>query len=150
MAHWFITVTTYGTWLPGDPRGSVTSVRDRRLEDRSSRSRRVHNQIGTRYEKHLPGLQRKARELMKGPPIRLDHEKADVVLKQFLETSQHRQWFLFAAAIMWNHFHLVVAAPDGVDRKKVRNDFKAYASRALNDRFGRPPSETWWTSEGSA
>ena len=28
-------------------------------------------------------------------------------------------------------------------------DFKAYGSRALNRRYGRPPSETWWTDKGS-
>jgi len=28
-------------------------------------------------------------------------------------------------------------------------DFKAYASRALNRSFGKPPSDTWWTTNGS-
>lgn len=28
-------------------------------------------------------------------------------------------------------------------------DFKAYASRDLNQRFGRPRSGTWWTASGS-
>jgi REP element-mobilizing transposase RayT len=149
MAHWFITVTTYGTWLPGDPRGSVGSVRDRRPEDRPTRVRRVHNIVTTPYEKHLTGLHEASRKLMKGPPVRLDHEKAEVVLDQFLETSRIRNWQLFAVAIMWNHFHLVAAALDEVNGKKIRNDLKAYASGALNRRFGKPPSDTWWTTGGS-
>ena len=28
-------------------------------------------------------------------------------------------------------------------------DFKAYGSRVLNRRFGKPPSETWWMTNGS-
>ena len=26
--HWFLTWTTYGSWLPGDPRGFVSQLRD--------------------------------------------------------------------------------------------------------------------------
>ncbi len=33
MTTWLLTSTTYGTWLPGDPRGSVTSVLDFRPEE---------------------------------------------------------------------------------------------------------------------
>ncbi|HYH63802.1 MAG TPA: hypothetical protein VD866_03795 [Urbifossiella sp.] len=33
MLTWLLTSTTYGTWLPGDRRGSVTSVRDTRPDD---------------------------------------------------------------------------------------------------------------------
>jgi hypothetical protein len=33
--------------------------------------------------------------------------------------------------------------------QKILGNFKAYGSRALNHRFGKPPSETWWTTNGS-
>src|SRR5205823_8464374 len=86
---------------------------------------------------------------MKGPPIYLDLEKAEAILAQFEETATYRRWALRAVAIMANHFHLVVQAADDPEPRKVLADFKAYGTRALNRRYGRPPSETWWTEKGS-
>jgi REP element-mobilizing transposase RayT len=50
---------------------------------------------------------------------------------------------------MRNHFHIVVQVADDPSPQKILADFKAYASRVLNRRYGRPPSETWWTTNGS-
>src|SRR5258707_9350715 len=86
---------------------------------------------------------------MTGPPIFLDMEKAEAVLAQFQETAGHRGWTLRAVAIMANHFHIVIQVPDDPEPSKILTDFKAYGSRALNRRHGKPPSETWWTSKGS-
>jgi hypothetical protein len=43
----------------------------------------------------------------------------------------------------------VVQVPDDPEPDKILADFKAYASRSLNRKFGQHPSETWWTSKGS-
>jgi REP element-mobilizing transposase RayT len=149
MAWWHLTNTTYGTWLPGDPRGSVTSVRDHRKDDPRSVARFEHDRLGQEYEPHLPGLHLAAIEQMKGPPIYLDLPKAELILQQFRETATHRKWPLRAVAIMCSHWHLVVRAPDELDPNKLLGDFKAYGSRALNRTYGMPPSETWWTRDGS-
>ena len=50
---------------------------------------------------------------------------------------------------MFNHFHLVVGVIDDPAPKKILADLKAYGSRRLNCEFGTPPSETWWTTNGS-
>ena len=50
---------------------------------------------------------------------------------------------------MANHVHLVIGAGDDADATKVLGDFKAYGSRALSARWGKPPAETWWTYGGS-
>ncbi len=149
MRHWLLTVTTYGTWLPGDPRGSVTSLRDLRPGEKPTPARHEHDRPGTDYEQALPGLFRAAQSQMKGPPVRLGVEHAAPLIEQFRETSLHRHWPLSAIAVMWNHFHLVLAAPPEIDRRKIRNDFKAYASRKLNGLFPRPASGEWWTQGGS-
>jgi REP element-mobilizing transposase RayT len=149
MRFWLLSNTTYGTWLPGDARGSVTSVRDRRPGDQPTSVRFEHDIPGEPWEDEIPGLQRTALENMKGPPIFLDLEKAEVVLAQFQETARHRGWTIQAVAIMHNHFHKVVQVRDDPDPGKILADFKAYGSRALNRRYGKPPSETWWTTKGS-
>lgn len=149
MRHWLLTNTTYGTWLPGDARGSVTSVRDLRPGDAPSPFRFEHDLPGEPWEDELPGLRRSAAARLSGPPILLDPPKAEAVLAQFQETADQRGWTLRAAAVMANHFHLVVAVPDDPHPRKILADFKAYASRRLNLLYGKPPSETWWTDKGS-
>ena len=86
---------------------------------------------------------------MKGPPVWLNLDQAEVVLVQFRETEQYRGWEILAAAVMANHFHLVVGAPDTVSSDTLLRDFKSYASRTLNKRWPRPQSGTWWTESGS-
>lgn len=149
MRAWLLTNTTYGTWLPGDPRGSVTSVRDSRPDEKPGDVRLEHDLPGEPWEDPLPGLQRSAREALKGPSIYLDLEKAETLLAQFQETAACRGWTLRAVAIMANHFHFVVQVPDDPSPQKILADFKAYGSRCLNRKHGQPPSETWWTTNGS-
>src|ERR1700730_928882 len=149
MRSWLLTNTTYGTWLPGAPRASVTSVRDFRPGDSRASRRLEHDIFGTPYEPAIPGLRRAAAEQMRGRRVLLDLAKADLLLSQFQETAAHRRWEIVALAIMVNHFHLVVQVSGDPDLRRVLADFKAYGSRALNQRFGRPESETWWTTNGS-
>ena len=87
MRAWLLTNTYYGTWLPGDARGSVTSVRDARPGDPPGEVRFEHDLPGTPWEEEVPGLSRAAVAQMKGPPISFDVEKAEVVLAQFQETA---------------------------------------------------------------
>lgn len=86
---------------------------------------------------------------MKGPPVWLNLDQSEVVMDQFRETEQYRGWEILAAAVMANHFHLVVGAPETVASDTLLRDFKSYASRALNKRWPRPDSGTWWTESGS-
>jgi hypothetical protein len=149
MRAWLLTCTTYGTWLPGDPRGSVTSVRDQRPSDGPWVVRFEHDLPGEPYEGAITGLEQSARGLMNGPAIYFDLEKAEAVSAQFLETAGYRGWTVRALAVLYNHFHLVVEVLDDPGPEKVLADFKAYGSRTLNRKYGQPPSETWWTSRGS-
>ncbi len=50
---------------------------------------------------------------------------------------------------MYNHWHVVVEVPGNPPPGKILGDFKAYATRCLNRKYGRPPSGTWWTDDGS-
>jgi len=144
-----MTNTYYGTWLPGDARGSVTSVRDVRPGDPAREVRIEHDAPGTPWEEEMPGLRRAALEQMKGPPITFDAEKAEIVLAQFQETAAYRGHTLLAVAIMYNHLHFVVQVPDDPNPDRLLADYKAYGRRALNRKYGKPASGTWWTEKGS-
>ena len=71
MTCWLVTSTFYGQWLPGDERGSVTSVRDVRPGDVVSDVRQEHDQPGQSYEQAIPGLRQAAFAQLKGPPVSL-------------------------------------------------------------------------------
>jgi len=86
---------------------------------------------------------------MKGEPIYLNREQVEALVGQFQETAKYRGWTLRAVAVMTNHFHLVVQVVDDPDPTKILADFKAYGSRKLNLLYGKPASETWWTTNGS-
>ncbi|HVS40035.1 MAG TPA: transposase [Gemmataceae bacterium] len=142
--YWLLTWTTYGTWLPGDPRGSVTSVRD------GPGPRAEHDQPGTAWEGPLPRLHAAAAAALKGPPIYLTIEQAEALLGQFRETAAYRRWLLCGAAVMANHVHLVVGVPGDPNAEDLIRDFKAYGSRALNQRWGKPSNGSWWSGGGGS
>ncbi|HVK17857.1 MAG TPA: transposase [Fimbriiglobus sp.] len=146
---WLLTWTCYGNWLPGDERGFVSRVRDRRPDEPSATTRREHDAPGTEYDAEMSGLWRSARDRLKGDPIRLNLDQARVLVDQFHETAEYRSWVIHAAAVMANHAHIVVEALSEVDPSDPLADFKAYGSRALNRRWGKSVSGTWWTESGS-
>lgn len=141
--YWLLTSTTYGTWLPGERRGFAGPVPD------GHSAYVVHNAPHTPYDRDVPVLRREARAVMRGPPVYLFREQAEAVWEQFQTTVKHRRWQLFAAAVMTNHFHLVLGVPGDPDAANLLRDFKSYASRALNRRWKRPAGGTWWTESGS-
>lgn len=147
--YWLLTNTCYGNWLPGDPRGFVGNVYEHRGFDPATKRRVTHNVPGAEYDRQMRGLQLASQERLKGEPIRLAVPHAEVLLAQFQETAQHRQWQLLAVAVMYNHFHIVVGVPGDPRPPKILGDFKSWASRRLSERFGKPPSDTWWTEDGS-
>lgn len=149
MPYWLLTSTTYGTWLPGDQRGSVTSVRDARPGEAKASSRREHDRFGEACEPAMPGIRSSAAGLLKGPVVWLTVDQAHTVISQLKETAEYRGWRLLVAAVMRNHFHVVIGSREDVDPRKVLNDLRAYSSRRLSRDFGRPASGKWWTRNGS-
>src|SRR5438874_7895212 len=146
---WLLTSTFYGNWLPGDPRGFVSRVRDRRPGDEDCVVRLEHDIPGTPCDEDLPGLWRAALAQMKGPRVLVDRDQAEALLGQFRETAAYRSWALLAVAVMANHIHIVVTVPGDPNPADVLGDFKGYGSRVLNRRWGRRPNGTWWTEGGS-
>ena len=74
-ACWLLTSTTYGTWLPGDARGFVSTVTD--IDGRRVR----RNQYGEPYDADMPCLEAAARQEMKGPAVYFSLEQAKAVLR---------------------------------------------------------------------
>ncbi len=86
--YWLLSSTFYGNWLPGDPRGFVSRVRDRRPDEPESVVRREHDIPGIPYDADAPGLHRAARSVLRGEPVRVTAEQAHVLIAQFRETAR--------------------------------------------------------------
>ena len=128
---WLLTWRTYGTWLPGDARGSVARVRI------GTGSRVEHDMPDSAMDGPMPGLEAAARSSMLGPTVLLDQPQADAVAEQFRETARYRGWLILAGAVMPNHIHLVVGVPGDPSPDKLLGDFKAWGTRRLNSGWGR-------------
>jgi REP element-mobilizing transposase RayT len=130
----------YGTWLHGDERGSVD---------------RQHAAYETDLLRPNADREQQARGRMVAPPFVLDDLARTIVVQTIREVCEYRRWPLHAAHVRTNHVHVVVTASN-VKPEKALNDFKAYASRALNrarhsvnaDRWRRHGSTRYlWTEE---
>jgi REP element-mobilizing transposase RayT len=141
---WLLTWTTYGTWLPGDRRGSTS-----RLRAELWMARRANNVPGTALDPPMPALEKASRARMVDEPALLTRAQANVVSAQLRETASIRGWTLFAVAIMRNHVHVVVGVDGDPDPSGTLRDFKSWSSRALNAHWPRA-SRRWWGSRGSS
>jgi REP element-mobilizing transposase RayT len=129
---YFITFTTYGTWLHGRAPGSVD---------------REHSVPGTPFLPPSMRLEQERRRAMRQDCYVLDAGRRAVVLSTVREVARHRGWTLWAAHVRGNHVHVVVSANHKPE--KVMSDFKAWASRRLREAFGESPDRDRWTQHGS-
>ena len=79
---------------------------------------------------------------MEQAPYHLDHIRREAVLEAIQEVSAHRSWNLLAAHVRSTHVHAVVKTEAPPERVMI--DFKAYASRRLNQmRLDKPDCKRW-------
>src|SRR4029079_10338066 len=129
----FLTWSTYGTWLPGDSRGWV------------------EYRHGFKLPNPILELENAAR--MTEDACRLTLEQRARVNDQVLETCLHKDWILHAVNCRSNHTHVVLSS--SAPPKTIREQLKAWCSRRLNEQqveLGVPESQMrshWWTERGS-
>ena len=129
---YLITFRTYGTWLPGDERGSVD---------------REHRRSGQPY---LPPDQRvaaKASQRLLQAPIELSSEQRSVVETSVRAVCLHRGWHLQGIAARANHVHVVVSAQETPER--VMNAFKSWGTRMMIEAGLVEPGAKVWARHGS-
>ena len=129
---YFITFTTYGTWLHGRNPGSVD---------------RKHNKYGMPVLPPDGELESARKQSLRQEPYVLDEPRRAVVLNTIREVARHRNWKLWAVHVRTNHVHIIATAP--AKPEKVMSDFKAWASRRLRETFGEDSDRDRWTQHGS-
>ena len=129
---YFLTWTTYGTWLPGDERGWVKRGKGFQLPD--------------------PVLELTSRSRMTESACTLAAEQRELVEQTIADHCDIRGWQLHAGQCRSNHVHVVVTADQAPEI--VRDEFKAWCTRRLKElqRSVRPTDKArkkWWTEKGS-
>jgi REP element-mobilizing transposase RayT len=130
----FLTWTTYGTWLPGDSRGWV-------------------NKPGDSCEPE-PSRERGAAKRMTEPALTLDVPQRRIIEDTIAAHCRIRGWHLHAVNARTQHVHVVVTAP-GRDPEVVMDQFKAWCTRKLKEReqslgiAATSVRQNWWTQRGS-
>ena len=128
---YFITFTTYGTWLHGRENGFVD---------------RQHNEVGTPVLSADARREGFVRQHMVEETYLLDSARRHVVLETIQEVHRYRGWHLWAVHVRSNHVHAIATAE--AKPEKVMSDVKAWCSRRLRERLGES-DRTRWTQHGS-
>ncbi len=123
---YFITWTTYGTWLPGDHRGW-----------------RKRNQG---YQPPQPLLEDWVRGRLTEKPVLLNTIQRKKVEDVCCDHANMRGWVIHAVSARSNHVHIAVTADVGP--QKVRDQFKANATRILRQNPDPITNERVWTKGG--
>lgn len=131
---YFITFTTYGTWLPGSAKGRG-SVDDE------------HNVYGTPFVEPNAKREQAARDAMIQAPYVMNAAEREIVCKAIVELARERGWKLWAVHVRSNHVHVVVSAER--DPGRIMSDMKARASRDLTLAGFDNAERRRWTRHGS-
>ncbi len=128
---WYLTWTTYGTWLHGDSRGSYFDSRPV-LPD--------------------PIREETMRRQMSEDPVYLTDSQRALVDAILVDACEEENWILHVRNVRTNHVHVVLSASR--DGEQIRSRLKAKASAALSDDAGLPQAgkngrRRWWTEKGN-
>ena len=120
---YFLTWTTYGTWLPGDKRGW-----NRKGEHESLEPNRI------RYDS--------AQADMKESAFLLATDDKSAVDDTIRKHCQIRNWDLHAINVRSNHVHVVVTASQKIDDTKYEHEAQASGSATTSTAMVFMPPET--------
>lgn len=127
---YFITFTTYGTWLRGDRRGWTR-----------------HDQHRHGFEPPDPALESLDRSKLRAPPVLLTPPMRDLVGRTIREVCAHRTWTLAALSVRTNHIHAVLTADPPPE--PVMTTLKSWSTRRLREANLSDPDMPVWAGHGS-
>ena len=125
---YFITFTTYGSWLHGDQRKSV--IRQDGAAEMISSNLLLY--------KHESGK-------LKNEPVQFDMDQRNIILNTIIDHCLIKKWKLWAVHVRSNHVHLLVETEAKMEL--VMKEIKSWATRNLRKAGHDIP--TVWTAGGS-
>lgn len=131
---YFITFSTYGTWLHGTSKGKGSVDCE-------------HNQYGVPFVEPDAFREAQSRDELKQPPYTMKPGEREIVRDAIIALCRTEGWQLHAVHVRSNHVHVLVA----VDRDpgRVVSDMKARASAELTRTGFDDAKRKRWTRHGS-
>lgn len=130
---YFLTWTTYGTWLHGDSRGSVDDE---------------HHARGTDYLAPDRVLERRRGLKLSASPVLLDRRMRELVELAIRTHATLRDWSIHALNVRSNHVHVVLTA-NSHGPEQVMSQLKSWSTRHLRERCELDHAQRIWTKMGS-
>lgn len=115
-------VSTYGSWLPGDPRG----FRTRKHREHVEGDYKSPPPKGIYEQRH-----RDARDQMKRDTVRLDMKARSVVLQEALISAKKHKLELLVVSVSAMHCHLLAKFP--MDLRKPTLDERGLRTSSIDD-----------------
>lgn len=129
---YFITFSTYGTWLHSCAKGSADDE---------------HCGFGEPFLEEDSHLEQQAREKMVQAPYVMSAAEREIVCRAMVTLAADRGWQVLAAHLRSNHVHIVLHAEG--DPGRIMSDLKARASRDLTRAGYGSTNRRRWTRHGS-
>lgn len=132
-AAYFITYSTYGSWVHADARGSVS---------------RNQNVFGTPKLKPNEKYAKKMHGKQKNDQFLLNESQRTTVLNSIIAACKYYGWYLHAAHVRTNHLHILLYAKE--DSATVTTKIKSFGTRFLKKYHPDIPKQKFWTRGKSA
>jgi REP element-mobilizing transposase RayT len=132
MLGWHLIFSSYGFWLPNDPRGSGSSrVRAQHIFDAGGEGTKVSTRESVAHRAHDVRLRRVAKEALKFPGVQLNGIQARAVARGIGAVAPRIELVIHAFSVMPDHVHAVVAA-HRFDGDELIACLKRAGTRGLN------------------
>jgi REP element-mobilizing transposase RayT len=131
MLHGFhAIISTYGFWLPNDPRGSWSAFVRRWELVRFGKATKVETRRSVAAAPHDVGRRHAAKQSLKHPEVFFSGEQALSVGIGFRQAVDESDYRVHACSILPQHAHLVIG-PDSRDISRIVGHLKARATQQL-------------------
>jgi REP element-mobilizing transposase RayT len=131
MLHGFhAIVSTYGFWLPNDPRGSWSDFVRRWELTRFGKATKVSTRGSMAVVKHDVDQRKAAKRSLMFPEVVLTGKQALSVARGFAAAVEESDYQVFACSILPQHIHLVVG-PHATNIRRAIGHLKGRATQRL-------------------
>src|SRR5262245_50770343 len=111
IVGYHIIFTTYGFWLPNDPRGSWSDFVGSWELFRYGAATKTTERRSVAHRAHDRDLRLRAKSALKYPAVQFTGEQARAVARGFAQYLDRKKLPVWACAILPDHVHLVTGRP---------------------------------------
>ena len=131
MIHaYHVIFSTYGFWLPNDPRGSWSDFVGAWELYTYGRATKVYTRRSSAQDPHDHALRREAKNALKYPPVQITGLQARAVARGFTRYIDHSNMTVWACSILPDHVHLVYYRMNRL-AERIVNQLKGAATKQL-------------------